>query len=114
MSDSYVNSDFDGNIHTAWEFELHQSIDSLCSCAIDVDQTLIRAQFELLAAFLIDESGAIDCENALMGRQGNWTADDGACRFHCLYDLLGRLVDEIVIVRFQFDSDFLAHIFGLT
>ena len=45
-----------------------------------------------------------------MGRQRYGTTYYGTACFYGLYDLLGRFIDEVVIVRFQFDSNFLAHI----
>ena len=53
-------------------------------------------------------------EDTLVCGQWNRAAHNCAGRFDRLYDLLRRLVNEIVIVRFKFDSDFLAHIVVMT
>ena len=102
--------DLDAYVNAAGELELHESVDSLGSAAVDVDETLIAAELELLTGFLVDESRTVDCEDAFVGRQGNRALNYCAGSLHCLYDLLGRLVDEVVIVALQFDSNFLAHI----
>ena len=39
------------------------------------------------------------------------TANDSTCSLYRLYDLLGRLVYQRIIVRLQFNSDLLAHIY---
>ena len=44
-----------------------------------------------------------------MGRQRYGTTYYGTACFYGLYDLLGRFIDEVVIVRFQFDSNFLTN-----
>ena len=106
----FLLSDLDAYVYAAGKFELHESVNGLCSAAVDVDEALEAAKLELFARFLVDESRAVDCEDAFVGRQGNRALNYCACSLHCLYDLLGRLVDEIVVVALQFDSNFLAHI----
>ncbi len=101
---------FDFNFHTAGEFKFHQRVDSLCCSAVDVDETLVIGELELLASLLVDEGGAVDCEDALVSGEGNRTAHHGTCCFHGLDDFLGRLVHEFVVVGLQFDSDFLTHV----
>ena len=45
--------------------------------------------------------------------QWNGSADYSTGGLHRLNNLLGRLVDEVVIVRLEFDSDFLRHLTSL-
>ena len=104
-------SDLDFHFHAAGKLELHEGVDSLGGRVVDIDQTLERRKLELLARLLVDEGRAVDSEDALVGGQGDGTADYRAGGLHSLHDLLGALVDEVVIVRFEFDTDFLAHIF---
>ena len=40
-------------------------------------------------------------------------ADYGSRALHGLHDLLGRLIDEVMVERLQFDSNFLVHMFFL-
>ena len=64
-------------------------------------------------AFFIDEGRAVHGENLLVRRKGHRTADYGSRALHGLHDLLGRLIDEVVVERLQFDSNFLVHMFFL-
>lgn len=103
-------SDLDFHFHAAGKLELHEGVDSLGGRVVDIDQTLERRKLELLARLLVDECRTVDCEDALMSGQGDRTADDRSDGLHCLYDFLGRLVDEAVVVRFEFDTDDGIHI----
>ena len=102
-------SDLDFNLDAAGEFEFHQGVHGLGGGVVDVDEAFERRKLELLAGLLVDEGRAVNGEDALVGGQGNGSANHGAGGFHGLHNLFGRLVDEIVVVGFQFDSDFLAH-----
>jgi len=103
-------SDLDFHLYAAGELEFHQRVDSLGGRVVDVNQAFERRKLELLAGLLVDEGRAVDGEDTLVGGQGYGAADHRTCSLHGLDDLLGRLVDEVVIVRFEFDTNFLAHI----
>ena len=98
-------SALDFHFHAAGEFELHESVDDFGGGVVDVDQALVAAELELLAAFLVYESGAVDREDAFVSGQGYGTADNRTDALYGLYDLLGAFVDETVVVGLQFDSD---------
>lgn len=102
----------DFHFYAAGKLEFHQSVDNFGSGVVDVDKTLVAIEFELLAALLIDESRAVHREDALVGGQWNGSADNRAYRLYGLYDFLGRLVDETVVVRFKFDANYGIHILG--
>lgn len=74
--------------YAAGEFEFHQSVNSLCCAAVDVDQTLEVGELELLACLLVDERTAVYGVDALVGGQGNRTAHDGTCGLNGLHDFL--------------------------
>lgn len=95
--------------HTAGEFEFHESVDGLCCAAVDVDQSLVVRELELLTGLLVDEGTAVDGVDALVCWEGDWTAHHGISSFYGLDDFLSRLVHEFVVVGLQFDSDFLTH-----
>jgi len=105
-----IVSALDFHFYATGKLELHEGIHNLGSSVVDVDETLVAVEFELFAALLVDKGRAVDCEDTLVGRQGNGTADDRSNRLHCLYDFLGRLIDETVVVRFKFDTDNGVHI----
>ena len=62
----------DFNLDAAGKFELHQCVDRLGVRAVDVDETLVGRNFELLAALLVDEGRTVDGENALARGEGGW------------------------------------------
>lgn len=63
-------SALDFYFHTAGELELHQGVDDFGCSVVDVNQTLVAAEFELLAALLVDEGRAVDCEDAFVRGRG--------------------------------------------
>ena len=100
---------FDFHFHAAGQFEFHESVDSLSGCAVDVDQAFVVRELELLASLLVNEGASVHCVDALASWERDWSAHNSVCSFHGLYDFLGRLVHEFVVVGLQFDSDFLTH-----
>ena len=104
-------SDLDLYFYTAGEIELHEGVDSLGSAAVDVDEALVAAYLELLAALLVDEGGAVDGDDLLVGGEGDRTADNSAGGLYALHDLLGGLLHESVVVALELDTNLLTHDF---
>ena len=100
----------DFNLDAAGKFKLHQCVDRLGVRAVDVDETLVGRNFELLAALLVDEGRTVDGENALARGEGDGTAHDGAGSFHVRNDLFCRFLNERVVVALEFDADLLTHL----
>ena len=100
----------DLHFNAAGQFKLHQRVNGLCRRAVDVDEALERCQLELFAGLLVDKSRTVHGKDALVRGQGDRTAYHCASALHCAHDLLGRLVNQVVIVAFQFNSNLLAHI----
>ena len=73
----------------------------------DIDQALMRSDFELFSAVLVFMRGTKDGNDLLLGGQRNGAADLSARFLHGFDDSFRRLIDHFVIVRHQFDSDFL-------
>ena len=92
-------SHLDLNLNTRGKLELHQRVDRLGRRRVDVEDALEGAELELLAGLLIHEGRAVYRKNLLVRGQGYRTANDGARALYGLNDLLGRLVDEVVIER---------------
>src|ERR1700689_4407018 len=67
----------DLNVHAGGEVELHQRVHRLRGWLHDVEQAAMGPDFELLAAFLVDVGGTIDCEALDMGRQRDRSANAG-------------------------------------
>ena len=101
-------SELDGNINARRKVEFHKGIDRLGGGVEYVNQTLVCSEFELLAAVLVLVSGAQNGHYLLLGGKGNRAGNFRAGLLHGLNNLFRRKVDEIVIVRFELDSDFLS------
>src|SRR5882757_11067204 len=97
--------DFD--VHTGSQIELHQSIDGLRCGFDDVEQTLVRPDFELFAALLVDMGRAIDGETLDAGGQRYGTPHLGAGALGRVDDLSRRIVENPVIEGFEPDADIL-------
>jgi hypothetical protein len=97
----------DLNVNTCRQVQLHQRIHGLVGRVDDVHQTLVRADFELVAAGLVDVRGAQNIEALEAGRQGHGAFDDGAGAFRGINDFQCGLIDEFVIERFKANPDFL-------
>ena len=106
----FLPSDLDLNLYSGRELQLHQGIDGLCVGIVDVDEADIGVEFELLAALLVYEGGAVHSEDLLVGGKRNGTYNLCTRCLHCIYDLDCGLVHKHVIEGFKLDSDFLAHI----
>src|SRR6185312_5796162 len=70
--------ELDFDVDAGSQIELHQSIDRLRGRIDDVEQPLVGAHLELLAALLVDMGRAVDREFLDSRRQRNGTADVGA------------------------------------
>ena len=103
------SSNFDFYFHTACELEFHQSLYGLVVAVVDVDQTLVARQLKLLTALFVNEGRAVNREDTLVRRQWNRTTYYSTRSLYGLYDLLCRLVNQVVVERLQFDTNFLTH-----
>jgi hypothetical protein len=95
------------HVHARAQVELHQRVQRLLGGLEDVEQPLVGADLELLAALLVGVRGTQDRE-AVDPRGQRHRADDlraGATRG--LDDLAGGLIEKAMVVGFEPDSDFL-------
>ena len=104
-----LSSDFDFNVNAAGQFQLHQRIYRFAAGREDINQALVRAELELLPALFIHVRRAQYGVLFLFRGQRNRAANDSAGRFNRFHDFLGRFVDQVMVVAFQLDSDFLIH-----
>src|SRR5262245_31984804 len=98
--------DFD--VDAGGEVELHQRVHRLRRRIDDVEQTLVGADLELLAALLVDMRRPVDGELLDPGRQRNRAAHLRACPLGRIDDLARRLVEHAVVERLQAYADILA------
>ena len=106
-----VALDLDLHLDSTGQFQLHQSINGLGGRAVNIEQTLIRAQLKLFPRFFIDVRRTQHRENFLVRWQRDRSRNHCAGRFHRLYDFLGGFIHQVVIVRFKFYPNFLAHVY---
>src|SRR5476649_895842 len=97
--------DFD--VHTGSQIELHQSIDGLRRGLDDVEQTLMRPDFELFAALLVDMRRAVHGETLDAGRQRDRATHLGAGALGRVDDFPRRIVENSMIEGFEPDADIL-------
>ena len=86
-------------LNTRRELELHQSVDSLRSRRVDVDDTLESAELELLTCLLVNEGRTVYSENLLLRWEWHRTAYQCISAAHCLYNLFSRLINQVVVER---------------
>src|SRR5689334_24061914 len=100
--------ELDLDVDAGREVELHQRVDGLRGGIDDIEQALVGAHLELLAALLVDVRRAVDGELLDLGRQRDGPAHLCAGTFGGRYDLARRRVENAVIERLQPDADVLA------
>ena len=95
----------DVDLDTGRQLQIHQSLDRLLGRVHDVDQALVGAALKLLAAVLILMNSAQDGDDLGLRRQRNGAGDLRVGTLCGFDDLLRRLVDQLVIVGLEADTD---------
>src|ERR1700759_3697582 len=90
------------------EVELHQRVHGLRGRIDDVEQALVGAHLELLAALLVDMRRTVDGELLDAGRQRNGSANLGTGAFRRIHDLTGRRIEDSMVERLETDANVLA------
>src|SRR5688500_9467248 len=112
MAASSLELDLD--VDARREVESHERVDRLRRGVEDVDEALVRAHLEVLAAVLVLVRRADDAVHVLLGRQRHRARDLGARTRHRLDDLARRAVDDLVVVGLEPDADLLSRHGGCT
>jgi hypothetical protein len=102
-------SGFNLNVYTTGQIQLTQRIHRTGRRRVDIQQTLVRAELELLTGFLVYVRAFQDRENLLPGGQRNRTRYNGARAAHGFNDFLCGFIHQVMVVRLKFDSDSLRH-----
>jgi len=97
------------NVYTRGEFELRKRVHRFLVGGVDFNQALVCAQLKLLPGFLIYVRRPQYGIDIPFGGQRNRAGYDSPTVLYSFYDLLSRLVYQVVIVRPQFDANFLIH-----
>ena len=71
----------------------------------DVDDALVRADFELLARLLIDEGRTVDGVDLAAGWQRNRTSYASASALRLVNDLARRSVEGLMVIGFHADAE---------
>ena len=95
----------DVDLDTGRQLQIHQSLDRLLGRVHDVDQALVGAALKLLAAVLILMNSAQDGDDLGLRRQRNGAGDLRVGTLCGFDDLLRRLVDQLVILGLEADTD---------
>src|SRR5439155_23740785 len=96
----------DLHIHSSGEIKLHQRIHGLRRRIEDVQQTLVRADLELLSRFLVHVRRTQHRVLVLHRGQRNRTSDLSASALRRGHNLRCRLIEHAIIVCLQPDANF--------
>ncbi len=97
--------DLDLDVNAGREVELHQSVNGLVGRIDDVHQALMGADFELVAAGLVDVRRTQNVETLNAGGKRNGTANNSAGALGGVDDFESRLIDQLVIKRLEANAD---------
>jgi len=86
----------------------HERVNRLGRRIDDVDEPLVGALFEVLAAVFVLVRRADDRNHVLLGRQWHGANDRGTCAGDRVDDLACRRVDDLVVVRLKSNADLLS------
>src|SRR5258707_2627109 len=100
--------ELDLDVDAGGEIELHQRVHRLRRRIDDIEQALVGAHLELLAALLVDVRRAVHGEFLDLGRQRNRAAHLSARALGGRHDLARRRIEDAVIERLEPDPDVLA------
>src|SRR6195256_2784245 len=101
-------SELDFDVDTGGQVELHQGIDGLRGRVDNIEEALVGAHLELLAALLVNVRRTVDGELLDAGRQRNGSAHLGTGTFRRIHDLTGRRIEDSMVERLESDANILA------
>src|SRR3954462_14723543 len=104
---SFPASELDLDVHVRGQVETRERVDGLRRGIDDVDEPLVRAHLEVLAAVLLLVRRPDDAEDVLLRRQRHRTGDRRARTRDRVDDLARGRVDDLVVVGLQPDADLL-------
>src|SRR5690606_27373700 len=98
----------DLDVDVSRKVEAHQRIDSLRRRVDDVDEALVGAHLEVLAAVLVLVGRPNDAHDVLLGRRRHGAEDRRARTGPGVDDFTRRRVDDLVVIRLQANADLLS------
>src|SRR6266508_6973876 len=103
-----ATSELDLDVDAGRQVETHERVDRLRRGVDDVDEPLVGAHFEVLAAVLVLVRRADDAEHVLFRRQRHRASNLRTSTRHRVDNLARRAVDDLVVVGLQPDADLLS------
>ncbi len=97
--------DFD--IDSGGKIQVGERLDDLLAGVRDLNEALMDAEFELFARVLMDKSRTVHGIALDFGRKRNRSVHDSIIPFGRFYNLACRIVDQLVVVRFDAQAKFL-------
>src|SRR6188472_298316 len=107
-SQTSSDSELDLDVDTGRQVETHERVDCLRCRIDDVDEALVRAHLEVLAAVLVLVGRPDDAVDVLLRRQRHRTSNLRARTGDRVNDLARRGVDHLVVVGLEPDADLLS------
>ena len=99
-------SALDFDVYAAGEIQSHQSVDRLVGRLENIDKPIVGPELKMLHGLLVDVRTADDTEPSNVRRKWSRTCDTGSRALCRIRNLLGRLVDDSVIIGAEPDSYF--------
>src|SRR5580765_464895 len=108
MRTGFKKSELDFDVDAGGQVELHQRVDGLRGRIDNVEQALVGAHLELLAALLVHVRRTVDGELLDAGRQRNGSANLCTGTLRRVHDLAGRRIEDSMVERLESDANVLA------
>src|SRR4051794_17919496 len=96
------------------QIQLHERVEGLLRRLEDIEQALVGADLELLARLLVDVRSTKDRVTRDMRGERDGARDAGARALGRLDDVVGRLVEKLVIERLEANADLRGGSHGLS
>ena len=96
--------DFD--VNATWEIKSHKRVNRLICRLKNIDEPVVGPKLKMLHGLLVDVRTSDDAEPANIRRQRCRASHASSCALCGIGDLLGRLVDDPMIVCAEPDSNF--------
>ena len=96
---------FDLNVDSSRQIQIREVINRLGCRIHDIDQALVHPHLVLVPRVLVHERGAVHRHFVNLCRKRNGASDLGSSALGRFHDLASRLVDHLVIVGLDLDSD---------
>ena len=103
-----VQSGLDLDEDAGWHDEAVQGLDGAMVWLGDVDDPLVRANFELFTRLLVDEGRTVDRVDLAASREGHRARNTCAGTFRVIYDLASRGVESLMVIGFHTNSNLAA------